>query len=144
VALPRPAPGLVIRYAYLWRDEARRGEESGRKDRPCVIVLSVRKSEAETIVTVAPVTHGPPRPGEPALELPAETKRRLRLDHERSWIVLDDLNQFPWPSADLRPLGDGGREFAYGFIPRTLLANLREKIAILARAGRVTVTTRRD
>jgi hypothetical protein len=42
VALPEPVPGLVIGYAYLWRDEAPRGQDKGLKDRPCVIVLAVQ------------------------------------------------------------------------------------------------------
>ncbi len=60
MSLPDPTPGLVIGYAYLWRDEARSGQEEGRKDRPCVIILSVQTLRGETVVTVAPITHAPP------------------------------------------------------------------------------------
>lgn len=34
MTLPRPIPGLVISYAYLWMQEALGGAEEGRKDRP--------------------------------------------------------------------------------------------------------------
>jgi hypothetical protein len=34
-----PAPGLVIRYVYLWSHEWVRGQEEGVKDRPCAIIL---------------------------------------------------------------------------------------------------------
>lgn len=41
VSFPDPHPGLVIRYAYLWKREYDEGREDGSKDRPCSIVLSV-------------------------------------------------------------------------------------------------------
>ena len=57
MALPTPRPGLVIRYAYLWRDEADQGREEGVKDRPCVVVLTVQQDDDAIRVRVAPVTH---------------------------------------------------------------------------------------
>ena len=48
--LPRPVPGLVVRYSYLWLDEHRRGREEGVKDRPCAIVLG----SASTIPRASP------------------------------------------------------------------------------------------
>lgn len=75
MALPDPAPGLVIGYAYLWRNEALKGLEEGRKDRPRVIVLSVRKAEGRTLVTVAPITHTPPERPELAVPLRFRSKR---------------------------------------------------------------------
>ncbi len=41
MSFPDPHPGLVIRYAYLWKREHDEGREDGSKDRPCSIVLSV-------------------------------------------------------------------------------------------------------
>jgi len=41
--IPTPEPGLVISYAYVWEDEARRGQQEGRKNRPCVIALAVQR-----------------------------------------------------------------------------------------------------
>lgn len=37
---PDPQPGLVIRYADLWRREAFAGQDEGSKDRPCAVVLA--------------------------------------------------------------------------------------------------------
>ena len=38
--LPEPKPGLVIRYDYLWADDAAAGRDAG-KDRPaCLIAAS--------------------------------------------------------------------------------------------------------
>ena len=47
MSLPTPRPGLVIRYAYLWADEHRRGAEEGLKDRPCAIVAANQVIEGE-------------------------------------------------------------------------------------------------
>lgn len=143
MALPAPEPGLVIGYAYLCRHEALRGQEEGRKDRPCVIVLSVQDIAGMTVVTVAPITHAPPEIPDLAVEIPLETKRRLGLDGERSWIAAGDLNRFVWPGVDLRPTRRGAGDYAYGLLPRPLFRKLRERVIALAQAGRA-VVTRRD
>ena len=138
-----PEPGLVISYAYLWRHEHNRGQDEGRKDRPCVIVLTVEKPEGKAIrVTVAAVTHTPPGGDTTALEMPPRVKHHLGLDDARSWIVLDEVNQFDWPGFDLRPVPGRGDKFAYGFIPpklhkaaiKMLLdANARRKVKVIPR-----------
>lgn len=142
MALPDPVPGLVIGYAYLWRDEALRGLEEGRKDRPCAIVLSARNDDGRTVVTVAPVTHTPPAHPESAIELPADTKRRLGLDGARSWIIAADLNRFVWPGADLRPVRRGARDYAYGLLPPSTYRALRDRVLALAQTGRLALTRR--
>ncbi len=140
LALPEPVPGLVIRYAYLWYEEAEAGAEEGRKDRPAVIVLALRREGDETVVLVAPVTHRAPDDPVAAIEIPLVTKRRLGLDSERSWIVADDLNQFVWPGPDLRAGSDGS--FAYGELPAALFQKLRARVLALARGGGGRVTER--
>lgn len=142
MALPLPEPGLVIGYAYLWRHEARRGQEEGRKVRPCVIVLSVHDLAGMTVVTVAPITHSAPDRPEMAVEIPADTKRRLGLDGTRSWIIAGDLNRFVWPGVDLRPTGGARGDHAYGMLPRSLYRQVRDRVLALARAGRAGVTGR--
>ncbi|HEV2365733.1 MAG TPA: growth inhibitor PemK [Caulobacteraceae bacterium] len=136
--LPAPRPGLVIRYGYLWREEALRGRLEGIKDRPCVVVLAVTRDAGRTVVTVAPITHSAPRaPGE-AVELPPQTLERLGLGVAwdwpgRSWIVATEVNQFEWPGPDLRPARAG--EWAFGFIPGALLRKLREAMTARRRLG---------
>lgn len=144
MALPEPAPGLVIGYAYLWRDEALAGREEGRKDRPCVIILSVENRDGQTVVTVAPITHSPPAHPENVVELPSATKARLGLDAARSWVVAADLNRFVWPGVDLRPIRRGEAEYAYGLLPAALYREVRDKVLALATAGRAAMTTRQD
>jgi hypothetical protein len=140
VALPDPVPDLVIGYAYLWRNEALRGQEEALNHRPCVIVLAVEEVDGEKVVIVAPITHAPPRNADTAVELPATTRRRLGLDDARSWIITDDLNRFIWPGVDLRPTAQG--EFAYGLLPRALYERVRESVLLLATPRRVRITPR--
>lgn len=124
MTLPPPALGLVVRYAYLWRSEADRGRQEGAKDRPCAVVLAVRRDGGRTVVAVAPITHSPPAEGTLAVELPNTTKERLGLDAAPSWIVVGEINVFEWPGPDLRPISGTGR-FAYGYLgARTLRAVL--------------------
>ena len=70
MALPKPVPGLVIRYSYLWLEEHRKGREEGVKDRPAAIVLVVQSADKRETVTVLPVTHAPPADPRPPCHLP--------------------------------------------------------------------------
>jgi hypothetical protein len=130
VAFPAPVAGLVIRYSFLWREAAARGAEEGSKDRPCAVVLVSEDRDGGTVVLVVPVTHSSPADPELAVEIPAETKRRLGLDGQRSWIVLTDANRFVWPGPDLRPGVPGDpSSVAFGLLPRGLFYEVREKFA---------------
>lgn len=60
MALSPLQPGQVIRYAYLWWNEARAGRQEGPKDRPCGIVLPRLTKAGRTEVYMLPIT--PPRP----------------------------------------------------------------------------------
>jgi hypothetical protein len=102
VALPKPEPGLVIRYSYLWHSEYRKGREEGVKDRPCAIVASmVSLEDGTTRVLVLPITHTPPENASLAVEIPTSVKTRLKLDTEQSWVVVSEWNEFVWPGPDL-------------------------------------------
>ncbi len=78
--LPPPLPGLVIRYAYLWWNDARAGREDGSKDRPCSVVLTRIVDGGRTLAYVLPVTHTPPAKDEDGVEIPLATKQRLGLE----------------------------------------------------------------
>jgi hypothetical protein len=117
MAIPSPEPGLVISYAYLWRYEHQAGQDEGRKDRPCVIVLTLeREANDATVVVVLPITHRSPADPTSAVEIPLPVKRHLGLDAARSWIVVAEGNEFLWPGYDLRRLSRGDR-YGYGFLP---------------------------
>ena len=143
MSLPAPEPGLVMPYAYLWRHEHRKGQEECRKVRPSVIVLAVQSAKGGAPrVTVAPITHTAPAKDGEAVDLPPRVKQALGLDDDRSWIVLDEVNQFAWPGYDIRPVPGSKDRFAYGFIPPRLYDTVIGRILELAAARRATEISR--
>jgi len=120
VALPTPAPGLVISYEYLWSAERARGKQEAGKVRPCVIVLRIQRMGEAVRIAVAPITHRQPDSTTPALDIPHRVKTHLKLDAERSWIVLNEINEFGWPGFHLRPIRRGSKDLAYGYLPPKL------------------------
>ena len=128
MAYPAPRAGQIIRYAYLWEREARRGADEATKDRPCAVLLAIEDRLGGTVATVLPITHTPPRDPGLALEIPAATKRRLGLDGERSWVILGELNRFVWPGPDLRSVpGSDPDTILYGELPATFYRTLRDR-----------------
>lgn len=128
MSLPRPIPGLVISYSYLWAKEHGTGADEGRKTRPCAIVAARQLIEGKEIVTVVPVTHSPPTDSADGVEIPPALKQHLGLDDLRSWIVLTETNEFLWPGPDLRPLpGQPGR-FDHGMLPPRFFAHIRDRL----------------
>jgi hypothetical protein len=118
----------------LWLREYRDGREEGVKDRPCAVVVAVVDIEGTTRVTVLPITHSAPEDPTAGVEIPTDTKKRLGLDPERSWIVLSEGNEFIWPGPDLRPVPGGGlSSIAYGILPPRLLAVVRDRFLALSR-----------
>jgi uncharacterized protein YifN (PemK superfamily) len=129
MALPEPAPGLVICYSYLWHKERRTGVEEGRKNRPCAIVIMRRDEMGDTSVLVVPITHSKPDDERNAVELPRNVRRRLGLDDEPSWIITDEVNRFIWPGYDLRPISrDRPDQFHYGFLPIEIFNDVRRAV----------------
>lgn len=140
----RLEPGLVIRYAYLWRSEAEAGRVESSKDRPCAVVVTTISEDGKTTVYVAPITHRPPSDLRHAIEIPPGTKKRLGLDDARSWIITNDLNAFTWPGPYIRIIGRGeDRGFVYGVLPRALMVDLVLAIRRNVRDGRAK-SVRRD
>jgi hypothetical protein len=145
VTWPAPQPGLVVRYAYLWKREAGAGREEGAKDRPCAVVLASTNDHGRTRVLVLPITHTAPHPPDEGVELPQPTKHRLGLDSERSWIIVSEGNDFIWPGPDLRPLpGQGPESVAYGFLPPRFFRLVRDRFLARARARRAGMVPRTE
>lgn len=135
--LPKPVPGLVIRYSYLWHSEDFAGHEEGQKDRPCAIIAAIRADAAgDTRVLVLPITHSPPDQFSRAVEIPARVKQRLNLDGDRSWVVVSEWNDFVWPGPDLRraPNSDDSSA-AYGMPPPGLFIAIRDEFIGLIKAN---------
>lgn len=139
--IPRPEPGLVINYAYLWHHEHESGQEEGRKDRPSVIVLCVEDDQdGATVVTVLPITHRKPTSSDWAVEIPSTVKQHLGLDDAPSWIVVAEGNEFVWPGYDLRQRPD--RSFTFGFLPPRLFKQVQEAFVASHRAAKARTTSR--
>lgn len=144
MALPKPISGLVIRYSYLWQSEHARGQEEGGKDRPCAVILVTQTQAGDNVVTVLPITHTPPDHPALALEIPQQTKKRLGLDSERSWVVLTEANRFIWPGPDLRPVGSDLETVAYGHLPESLFNQVRDRFVAILKAGQAEAVRRTE
>ncbi len=139
---PNPEPGLVISYGYLWHHEHEAGREEGQKDRPSVIVLAVeREADGATIVTVLAITHSPPTDPASAVEIPLPVKRHLGLDEDRSWVIVDEGNEFLWPGCDLRKNPRTDR-YDYGFLPPRFFNHVLDAFAACHELGKRRLTPR--
>jgi hypothetical protein len=124
--------GWIFRYAYLWDWQHREGREEGDKDRPCLVLAIVMTTEeGAPVVRVLPITHAPPADPAEAIEIPAGVKNRLRLDDERSWIVLTESYRFVWPGPDLRAV-DSVSGY-YGALTSGLFAEVKRRFVAIAR-----------
>lgn len=138
---PEPVPGLVIRYDYLWRDEAAQGRQEGAKERPCAVVVAKRVEDGKPpLVLLAPITHSPPTNPKMAIEIPAKVKRHLGLDDERSWIITGELNSVAWDDAGIVPVSRD--RWDYGLLPTKLATNVRDEVAERQRTRSLGITDR--
>ena len=140
--LPKPEPGLVISYAYLWARQAEQAREEAEKSRPCAVVLSTVEASGAAIVMVLPITHTPPDPSDAGIEVPSVTRKRLGLDDASCWIMISELNRFIWPGPDLRPIPDAPDRFAYGLLPPRFFKTVRDSLIQRVRRGQVKATSR--
>lgn len=138
-----PEPADVLSYSYLWAREADAGEDSGRKDRPAVVVVARIVTGGRTRLLVAPITHTPPERRTDAIELPLNVKQRLGLDSAPSWIVLTELNRFIWPGPDVR-LAPGHESPLYDAIPDWLFFDVRNGVIRNRDTGKLIITKRTE
>jgi hypothetical protein len=92
--------------------------------------------------SVVPVIHSPPRVAAAALEIPRSVKRHLGPDAARSWIILDEVNEFAWPGFNLRLIPPSRDRFTYGFLPPRLFDQITAKLALIWREGQGKFTLR--
>jgi len=125
--------------------EALAGIEEGAKDRLCAIVLTTRTEQQKDIVRVLPITHRRPDDPSLAMEIPLDTKRRLGLDDDQSWIVLSEMNQFTWPGPDLRPARPGDiASIVYGKLPGTFYDRLIHRLVTILRQRKLRTVNRSE
>jgi hypothetical protein len=88
-----PEAGQVIKYHYLWRWQAIRGETEGRKKRPSCVVLVVVNQAGHHVLFIVPITSKAPPKERQALAVPETEVRRAKLDGDAPlWIIVDELN----------------------------------------------------
>ena len=61
-------------------------------------------------------------------------KRHLGLDDQRSWVVVDEGNEFLWPGYDLRKVPNRDR-YDFGFLPPALFNQILKAFLALHPAG---------
>jgi hypothetical protein len=132
VPIPEPKPGLVVRYDYLWSDEATGGRDQG-KDRPACLVAASDSVSQPRLVVFLPITHTPPGGDSLGVEIPAKVKRAIGLDDEPSWVIVSEHNIGEWPNGGLSHVPGKPGVFSYGFIPPGLFAQIKARFLELAR-----------
>lgn len=141
-----PKPGLIVFYDFLWKEERNAGRDSGVKDRPCAIVLTLNeRPDGSKDVLLCAITHSPPGKGETAVPIPAKVARHLGFDDEQSWVKTDQVNRLHWQKGrvpcGIRPIRKG--QWTYGMIPQKLGQRILKQLREKARAQSLS-STRRD
>jgi hypothetical protein len=131
VTLPEPRPGLVIRYDYLWVEDAAEGRDQG-KDRPACLIAATDPRSLPRFVVILPITRSAPRGDTVGIEIPPRVRRHLGLSDEPCWVIVSEHNVDEWPNAGLHPLPGRPGTFAYGFIPPALFASVKAGFLRLA------------
>lgn len=132
--LPEPKPGLVFRYDYLWSREAAAGRNQ-RKERPACLVAAMDSIAAPRYVVILAMTHRQPIRGTVGAEVPAKVRHAIGLDDAPCWIIVSEHNVDAWPNDGLAPLPGRPSEFAYGFIPPGLFAQVKSTFLELCAMG---------
>ena len=141
-----PKVGTVLRYDFLWKDEADLGQDQG-KDRPCAIIIATEpNTDGTRKVFLCPITHSPPLQGQSAVEIPAKVSRHLGLDDDRSWIKTDQLNRVTWEK-DRIPFGVtpvSKDQWTYGELPQSLGRKAFDQVRDRARSKTLDTINRDD
>jgi hypothetical protein len=76
-----------------------------------------------------------------AVEIPAQTKARLKLDDAQSWIITTEVNVFTWPGPDLRP-AHPQVGFVFGYLPYKTAREVAESVRAHVRERRGKIVER--
>lgn len=104
-----------------------RGEDAGRKDRPCLVLAATVVSAGLRVIT-APITtknYDPLR----TVDIPPRVAGHLGLT-PGCRIVCDDLNRFTWVGPDVRTTPDGTPY--HGRLPARLFEEVRARVLAAA------------
>jgi hypothetical protein len=135
MALPEPKPGLIIRYDYLWRQEAAVGRDQG-KDRPTCLVAASDFASTPRFVVLLPITHTAPIGDTIGIEIPPRVRQAIGLDDKPTWVIVSEHNVDERPNGGLTPIPGRPGIYGYGFVPPGLFAQIRAKFLELSEQGR--------
>jgi hypothetical protein len=68
-------------------------------------------------------------------------KRHLGLDAARSWIVVNEGNEFLWPGYDLRKVPNTDK-YEFGFLPPRLFNQVLKAFVAFHKTGQAKTTSR--
>ncbi|WP_375617087.1 hypothetical protein [Bartonella sp. AP58NXGY] len=115
--------GDVVRYYYLWHEQAQKGEHSGRKARPSCVMVKTEKH-----LFLFPITSQEPVNLQFSLKVPEIECKRVGLQ-KQSWVRVDEFNVVSCQSffhfQDLKPQG----RFSLAFM-RKIALKIKEVKAI--------------
>lgn len=136
--LPKPEPGLVIGYEFLFREDEEAGLENANRPHPCAIILVTEDGPNQRVRLVA-ISHSPPSSNESKhyMQLTPEECRQIGLDSGNHWINLRDINSFDWPGYDLKPIASG-KSYVFGKMRKHTFTRLVS--ALKECAGRKTIS----
>lgn len=126
---------MVLRYDYLWSQEAIQGRQQG-KDRPTCLVAASDSRINPSYVVLLPITHSRPTGDTIGIEIPDKVKKAIGLDDEPSWVIVSDYNIDEWPNAGLGQIPGKSGVYSYGFLPPSLFATVKSKFTQLVREKR--------
>jgi hypothetical protein len=108
-----------------------------------VVVVGTLVRDGQLRLLVAPISHSLPERPDEAVEIPANVRKQLGLDRERSWIVVTELNSFLWPGPDIRP-APGSDDPYYDAIPDWLFERVRAGLLRQSGSGSLRTTKRSE
>lgn len=129
---PEPQIGQIIRFDYLWRDEAQQGRVEGAKERPCAVILAADKDDdGSRVVYVAPITHSAPRNQQQTIEIPAKDRRMTGLDYDRSWLITSEVNRVDWSDPGIVPAKKD--QWLFGHLPRGVAKDAVNQVVAMSK-----------
>ena len=107
-----------------------------------VVVARIDRATG-ALIFVAPITHSAPENPADGIEVPANAKKQLGLDQDRSWIMVNELNRFIWPGPDVRPVPGSDAPF-YDALPDWLFEQVRQGVLGHNAANKLHITKRTE
>ena len=145
--LPLPRVGLVVRYEYLWRWQAVRGDKVAEKSRPCLLLSLHIPDTGPPRVLLAPITSKRPDRHASWDMIPPHVRDRLNLPGKESWLVYSEANIDVWPGRHLsaipdRPTTGQGVDVCYGLSSGDFLHPIHASVGWLVQRMKVKATNR--